>query len=96
LAPAALAGGAGAAGFRHGHELWHQPHFHRYAQGAVLGVQRGDGPVALVDLLRLHRPSIAATFFATAGAFAGLSLFGYTTRKNLSGMGSFLIMGLFG
>jgi FtsH-binding integral membrane protein len=41
-------------------------------------------------------PSIASTFFATAGAFAGLSLFGYTTKKSLSGMGSFLIMGLFG
>lgn len=40
--------------------------------------------------------SIAATFFATAGAFAGLSLFGYTTQKNLSGMGTFLIMGLIG
>ncbi|EGD57363.1 hypothetical protein Y88_3672 [Novosphingobium nitrogenifigens DSM 19370] len=41
-------------------------------------------------------PSIAVTFFATAGAFAGLSLFGYTTQKNLSGMGTFLLMGLFG
>jgi len=41
-------------------------------------------------------PSIAATFFATAGAFAGLSLFGYTTQKSLSGMGTFLIMGLVG
>ncbi len=41
-------------------------------------------------------PSIAVTFFATAGAFAGLSLFGYTTKKNLSAMGTFLIMGLFG
>ena len=41
-------------------------------------------------------PSIAATFFATAGAFAGLSLVGYTTKKNLSGMGSFLTMGVFG
>lgn len=40
--------------------------------------------------------SIAATFFATAGAFAGLSLFGYTTKKDLSGMGSFLIMGVVG
>ena len=40
--------------------------------------------------------SIAATFFATAGAFAGLSLVGYTTKKDLTGMGSFLIMGLFG
>jgi FtsH-binding integral membrane protein len=40
--------------------------------------------------------SIAATFFATAGAFAGLSLFGYTTKKNLSGMGTFLTMGVIG
>jgi FtsH-binding integral membrane protein len=41
-------------------------------------------------------PSIAVTFFATAGAFAGLSLYGYTTKKDLSGMGSFLIMGVIG
>jgi uncharacterized protein len=40
--------------------------------------------------------SIAETFFATAAAFAGLSLVGYTTKKDLSGMGTFLIMGLFG
>jgi FtsH-binding integral membrane protein len=40
--------------------------------------------------------SIAQTFFATAGAFLGLSLWGYTTKKDLSGMGSFLIMGVFG
>ena len=41
-------------------------------------------------------PSIASTFFATAGAFAGLSLYGYTTKRNLSAMGSFMMMGLFG
>ncbi|MFM5908293.1 MAG: Bax inhibitor-1/YccA family protein [Novosphingobium sp.] len=41
-------------------------------------------------------PSIASTFFATAGAFAGLSLVGYTTKKNLSAMGSFLTMGVIG
>lgn len=41
-------------------------------------------------------PSIAATFFATAGAFAGLSLVGYTTKRNLSAMGAFMTMGLFG
>ena len=40
--------------------------------------------------------SIALTFFATAGAFGGLSLYGYTTRRDLSGMGTFLIMGLVG
>jgi len=40
--------------------------------------------------------SIAATFFATSAAFAGLSLFGYTTKKDLSGFGTFLIMGVVG
>ena len=40
--------------------------------------------------------SIAATFFATAAAFAGLSLIGYTTKKDLSALGTFLIMGVVG
>ena len=40
--------------------------------------------------------SIVQTFFVTAAAFAGLSLYGYTTKRNLSGMGSFLVMGLIG
>ncbi len=40
--------------------------------------------------------SIAVTFLATSGAFAGLSLYGYSTTKSLSGLGTFLIMGVFG
>jgi FtsH-binding integral membrane protein len=40
--------------------------------------------------------SIARVFFITAAAFAGLSLYGYTTKRNLSGMGSFMVMGLIG
>ena len=40
--------------------------------------------------------SVAQTFFASAAAFAGLSLWGYTTKKDLSGLGSFLIMGVVG
>jgi uncharacterized protein len=40
--------------------------------------------------------SIAQTFFATAAAFAGLSLWGYTTKKDLSGLGTFLVMGVVG
>ncbi|RJT24547.1 Bax inhibitor-1/YccA family protein [Chakrabartia godavariana] len=40
--------------------------------------------------------SIAQTFFATAAAFAGLSVWGYTTKKDLSGFGTFLIMGVVG
>ncbi len=40
--------------------------------------------------------SIAQTFLITSIAFAGLSLYGYTTKKDLSGMGTFLMMGLIG
>jgi hypothetical protein len=46
--------------------------------------------------LRYTGGSIASTFFVTAAAFGALSLFGYTTKKNLTGFGSFLIVGLIG
>jgi hypothetical protein len=42
------------------------------------------------------KTSIAQTFFATAAAYAGLSLWGYTTKRDLSGWGTFLIMGVWG
>ena len=40
--------------------------------------------------------SITRVFFISAASFGALSLYGYTTQRDLSGMGSFLIMGLFG
>lgn len=40
--------------------------------------------------------SIAQVFFITAASFGALSLFGYTTKKDLSAMGKFMMMGLFG
>jgi len=40
--------------------------------------------------------SIASTFLITAAAFGALSLFGYTTKKDLTAFGSFLIVGLIG
>ena len=40
--------------------------------------------------------SIAQTFFAVTAAFLGLSLYGYTTKRDLSGFGTFLIMGVVG
>ena len=40
--------------------------------------------------------SIARVFFISAGTFAAMSLYGYTTKKDLSKFGSFLIMGLIG
>jgi FtsH-binding integral membrane protein len=47
-------------------------------------------------LLRYTGASVVQTFFVTAAAFGGLSLWGYTTQRSLSGMGSFLMMGLIG
>ena len=40
--------------------------------------------------------SIGRAFFATAAAFASLSLYGYTTQRSLSAMGSFMMMGVVG
>lgn len=40
--------------------------------------------------------SVVQTFFITASAFGALSLYGYTTKRSLSAMGSFMMMGLFG
>ncbi|MEC9368966.1 MAG: Bax inhibitor-1/YccA family protein, partial [Pseudomonadota bacterium] len=51
--------------------------------------------LASIFLVYAHG-SIARVFFITAAAFGGLSLYGYTTKKDLSGWGSFLIMGLIG
>ena len=47
-------------------------------------------------LLRYTGASVVQVFFITAAAFGGLSLWGYTTQRSLSGMGSFLLMGLIG
>lgn len=40
--------------------------------------------------------SITRVFFITAGTFGGMSLYGYTTKRDLTGVGSFLMMGLIG
>ncbi len=49
-----------------------------------------------VLLLRYTGESIATTFFVTAAGFGALSLYGYSTKRDLSAIGSFLIVGLVG
>jgi uncharacterized protein len=49
-----------------------------------------------VVVLRYTGESIASTFLLTATAFGALSLFGYTTKKDMTAFGSFLIMGVWG
>ncbi len=57
---------------------------------ALIGLSLGS-----IFLVYTHT-SIVRVFFITAASFGALSLYGYTTQRSLSGMGSFLIMGLFG
>jgi FtsH-binding integral membrane protein len=47
-------------------------------------------------LLNFTGESVARVFFITAGTFGAMSLWGYTTKRDLTGMGSFLFMGLIG
>jgi FtsH-binding integral membrane protein len=61
-----------------------------FAFAAVMGVSLSSIFVVFTG------ESIAKVFFITAATFGGISLYGYTTKKSLSGMGSFLIMGLIG
>jgi uncharacterized protein len=55
-----------------------------------------NGLTLSVFFLRYTQGSIASTFFITAGMFAGISAYGYVTKKNLTGVGSFMLMGLWG
>lgn len=68
--------------------------------GSLLGTFYGFAAVmglSLSSVFVIYKlGSIAQVFFITAAAFGALSLFGYTTKKDLSGMGKFLMMGLFG
>jgi FtsH-binding integral membrane protein len=53
--------------------------------------------ISLATILFVYTgASIAMTFFVTAGMFGGMSLWGYTTGRDLTGFGSFLMMGLIG
>lgn len=61
-----------------------------YAFAAVMGLSLAWIFKAFTDT------SIATTFLATSAGFAGLSLYGYTTKRDLSGLGRFLIIGLIG
>ena len=61
-----------------------------YAFAAIMGLSLSWIFVAFTGM------SIAQVFLITSIAFAGLSLWGYTTKKDISGWGSFLIMGVIG
>ncbi len=55
-----------------------------------------NGLTLSVVFMLFTQASIASTFYITAGMFGAMSLYGYTTKKDLSGWGSILIMGVVG
>lgn len=61
-----------------------------WAFSALMGIS-----LSSIFLVYTHS-SIVRVFFITAASFGALSLFGYTTKRDMTGMGSFLLMGLFG
>lgn len=74
--------------------------FERMSLGALMGTFWAFATVMGLSLstifLVFKMGSIVQTLFITAASFGALSLYGYTTKRSLSAMGSFLVMGLFG
>ncbi|HUC62843.1 MAG TPA: Bax inhibitor-1/YccA family protein [Alphaproteobacteria bacterium] len=64
---------------------------------ALFWLYAGLMGISLASIFMIYTgTSIARVFFISAGSFAGLSLYGYTTKRDLSGMASFLMVGLIG
>jgi FtsH-binding integral membrane protein len=74
--------------------------FDRMSEGALRGTFLAFAAVMGISLstifLVFKIGSVVQVLFMTAAAFGALSLYGYTTRRSLSAIGSFLVMGLFG
>lgn len=74
--------------------------FERMSQGALMGTFFAFAAVMGLSLGTIFfvytAASVVQVLFITAAAFGALSLYGYTTKRSLSAMGSFLVMGLFG
>lgn len=65
-------------------------------QGVYWGYAALMGVALTPILLAYTGSSVARIFLVTAATFGGMSIYGYTTRKDLTSMGSFMIMGLWG
>jgi FtsH-binding integral membrane protein len=80
--------------------LWLSLRIERLSLGAVRAIYWSyaalNGLTLSVLLLAYTGESVARVFFITAASFGALSIYGYTTKKDLTAFGSFLIMGLFG
>ena len=80
--------------------FWLSARMHAMSAGKARNmfyVYAGLMGLSLASILMVYTgASVARAFFITAGAFAGLSLYGYSTKRSLSAMGSFMVIGLIG
>ena len=68
----------------------------KQVQGVFWGFAALMGASLTPIVLAYTASSMARVFLITAGTFGAMSLYGYTTKRDLTGMGSFMIMGLWG
>lgn len=66
------------------------------ATAIFIGYAALNGLTMSAIFLAYTEASIASTFFVTAGTFGAMSLYGYTTKRDLTGVGNFAIMALIG
>ena len=76
---------------------WRIAHMSLTAAQTTFWIYAGLMGISLTPILLLYTgASVAQVFFITAATFGAMSLYGYTTHRDLSGFGSFLFMGLIG
>ncbi len=66
------------------------------ATGMFMVYSALNGATLSVLFMAFTLPSIATAFFVAAGMFGGMSVYGMTTKRDLTGLGSFMFMGLIG
>ena len=95
--PADVGPGAGAARPRVASELRHQPAVSAGTALTLFFVYAGLLGLSLASIFLVYTgASITRVFFISAATFGALSLYGYTTQRDLTGIGSFMFMGLIG
>ena len=62
----------------------------------ILGVCSIDGIIIIINFISLYGLSVTRVFFISSATFGAMSIYGYTTKRDLTKLGSFLMMGLIG
>ena len=79
------------------YEFWNKKMSAAKAQTVFWVFAAFDGIIIIMDIINLYTgDSVARVFFITSATFGAMSIYGYTTKRDLTKLGSFLMMGLIG